>query len=76
MENSASLTDSENHKLENDKLELIALRENRMKGMLLRSRARRIAEGENITKYFCSLEKRNYVSKRMSKLTLNSDQII
>ena len=44
--------------------------------MLLRSRAIWIAEGEKITKHFCSLDKRNYVSKRMSKLTLNNGQII
>ena len=47
-----------------------------MKGVLLRSRARWIAEREKITKCFCSLEKQNYVSKRMSKLTLNNGQII
>ena len=47
--------------------ELISIREYKMKGVLLRSRARWVAEGEKITKYFCGLEKRNYVSKQVNK---------
>ena len=43
---------------------------------LLRSRARWIGEGEKITKHCCTLEKRNYVSKRMIKITFNNGQII
>ena len=43
-----------------------------MERVLLRSRARWIAEGEKITTYFCELEKRNYVSKQMIKLTANN----
>ena len=43
-----------------------------MEGVLLRSRARWIAEGEKITTYFCKLEKRNYVTKQMIKLTANN----
>ena len=38
-----------------------------MEGVLLRSKARWVAEGEKITKYFCSLEKRNFISKQMKK---------
>ena len=29
---------------------------------------------EKITKYFCELEKRNYVSKQMIKLTANNGE--
>ena len=47
-----------------------------MEGVLLRSRARWIADGEKITKYFCGLEKRNYISKQMTKLTLNNGEEI
>ena len=47
--------------------ELILLREKRMEGILLRSKAKWVAEGEKITKYFCSLEKRNFISKQMKK---------
>ena len=35
-----------------------------------------IADGEKITKYFCGLEKRNYISKQMTKLTLNNGEEI
>ena len=38
-----------------------------MEGVLLRSKARWVAEGEKITKYFYSLEKRNFISKQMGK---------
>ena len=53
------LTENEKRKLEKDKQELVAIRDKRMEGVLLRSRARWIADGEKITKYFCGLEKRN-----------------
>ena len=43
-----------------------------MKGVLLRSRASWVAEGEQITKYFCGLEKRNYVSKQVNKLAASN----
>ena len=63
-------------KLEHNKQDLVALREKKMEGVFLRSRARWIAEGEKITKYFCELEKRNYVSKQMIKLTANNGEEI
>ncbi|WP_419609554.1 reverse transcriptase family protein [Thiolapillus sp.] len=74
LETKTFLTEDENRILEHDKQELIAIREKRMQGVLLRSRARWIAEGEKITKYFCGLEKRNYVSKQMLKLTLSNGE--
>ena len=43
-----------------------------MEGILLRSRAREIAEGEKITKCICGLKKRNYFSKQMIKPTLKN----
>ena len=49
--------------------ELVSLRKKTMEGVLLRSKARWVAEGEKISKYFCNLEKRHYVSKQMIKLT-------
>ena len=48
--------------------ELVSLRKKTMEGVLLRSKARWVAEGEKISKYFCNLEKRHYVSKQMIKL--------
>ena len=48
--------------------ELVSLRKKTMEGVLLRSKARWVAEGEKISKYCCNLEKRHYVSKQMIKL--------
>ena len=67
FETKITLTEDEKGKLEHDRQELIAIREKRMEGVLLRSRARWIAEGEKIKKYFCGLEKRNYISKQMTQ---------
>ena len=64
----------EKTKLENNRQALVKLREKKMEGVILR--ARWIAEGEKITKYFCGLEKSNYVSKQMIKLTLNNGEEI
>ena len=43
-----------------------------MEGVLFRSRARWIVDGDKIRKYFCGLEKRNYINTQMTKLTLNN----
>ena len=48
--------------------ELVSLRKKTMEGVLLRSKARWVAVGEKVSKYFCNLEKRRYVSKQMIKL--------
>ena len=50
------------------KYELKELRENKLKGSLIRSKAKWIEHGEKPSKYFCNLENRNFVSKRMSCL--------
>ena len=48
--------------------ELIKIREKRLEGTLIRSKARWIEQSEKPTSYFCSLENRNFVSKRMVSL--------
>lgn len=76
LEGKTNLNDNEKEELENNKKELILFREKRMEGVLLRSRARWVAEGEKITSYFCALEKRNYVSKRITKLEHKGNMIV
>ena len=71
FETKITLTEDEKGQLEHDRRELTAIREKRIEVVLLHSRARWIAEGEKITKYFCGLEKRNYISQQMTKLTFN-----
>ena len=44
------------------------LRKNKIDGIIIRSKARWAAQGEKVTKYFCNLENRHYVSKQMFKL--------
>ena len=76
LESKTTLTDTEQTTLQTNRDELVRIREHRMKGVLLRSRARWVEDGEKITSYFCSLEKRNYVNKYINKLTLdNGDEI-
>jgi len=48
--------------------ELKCIREKLLQGMIIRSRARWIEQGEKPTKYFCHLENRNFVSKRINTL--------
>ena len=50
------------------KAELQNLRGKKLHGSLIRSKARWIEHGEKPSKYFCNLENRNFVSKRMTSL--------
>ena len=47
-----------------------------MEGVLLRSRARWLADGERISNYFCNLEKRHFICKIMSRLRDNDGNIL
>ena len=47
-----------------------------MRGVLVRSRAQWIQEGEKPTKYFCNLENKNFVSKTMLKLKSKDNKIL
>ena len=76
LEGKSLLSMEERVELEKCKQDLVELREKRMRGVLLRSRARWVAEGERITRYFCSLEKRNYISKHMTKLQQNNGTVL
>lgn len=63
------------NKTEED-LQLIALKENSLKdlrkkkidGIIIQSKARWASQGEKVSKYFCNLEKRHFISKQMFKL--------
>ena len=59
LETKTNLTEDKKRISEHDKQELIAIREKRIHGVLLHSKARWITEGEKIMKYFCGLKKRN-----------------
>ena len=69
------LSSDEQVELENSKLELVSLRQERMEGVLIRSRARWVGDGEKVSSFFCSLEKRNYINKRITQLNKNGNII-
>ena len=54
--------------LEEKRQELREIRDKKLEGLKIRSRAKWIDQGEKVTKYFCNLENRNYVSKNMPHL--------
>ncbi len=65
-----------NDLLENTKKELEAIRRQELKGVILRSKANWIENGEKPSKYFCGLEKRNYINKTVTQvINHNGDQI-
>ena len=76
LEQKIHLDESEREELQKSKTEMISLREKKMEGVLLRSRARWIVDGEKVTKYFCALEKRNYINKQILKLDRQNGTII
>ena len=53
-------------KTKQDELKLI--REKQLQGNFIRSRARWVEQGEKASRYFCHLENRSFVSKRMTSL--------
>ena len=68
--------ETNSEKIQELKEELREMREKKLKGVLIRSRARWIEQGEKASKYFCSLENRNFVSKRMTSLINDNNEEI
>jgi hypothetical protein len=61
--------------LEKKKLELNKIRENKIRAIMLRSKVQWYEMGEKPTIYFCNIEKRNYVSKLITKLNIQGKLI-
>ena len=62
--------------LEKLKLELTELRQTKVKGAVIRSGAANLLEREKPTKYFCSLETHNYLSKIIPRLETTEARIL
>lgn len=62
--------------LYNKNQELEKLRKHKLQGNYIRSRAKWIEEGEKPSSYFCKLESRNFISKIIPKLELDSGEVI
>ena len=61
--------------LASKKEELEELREQKLKGALIRARWHQLTEGEKPTKYVLNLENRNYVSKHIRELKVNNKTV-
>ena len=62
--------------IENLKTELYDIRYEKLNGQMIRSKAQYIDQGEKPTKYFCGLEKHNYVSKIIGQLEKDDGSIL
>ena len=60
--------DNITEELENLKTELYDIRNEKLKGYIIHSKAQHIDQGEKPTKYFCGLEKHNYTSKIIGQI--------
>ena len=58
------------------KTELHDIRQEKLKGNLIRSRAEYMDKGERPTKYFCGLEKHNDISKTMQSLQKDDGTVL
>lgn len=76
LEKKGSLSDEDIVTLERKKQALADVRKKKVDGMILRSRAKWIQEGEKATHYFCNLEKRNFVNKSMNVLEREDGTVI
>jgi hypothetical protein len=63
-------------KIEQIENELQILREEKIKGIIIRSKAKWSKDGEKCTKYFCCLEKNNFLDKSIKKVTLADGTIL
>ena len=71
-----TVTENSIENLETKKHELESLRNEKMKGKLVRSRAQWVDEGEKPTKYLCGLESKNYTSKIIPKVEKDNGEIV
>lgn len=65
LDGNLALNEEGSQLLKNKKDELNKLRKKKIEGIILRSKARWASQGEKINKYFCSVEKRHFISKQM-----------
>ena len=72
LENDTTVENYEQLKLKQQELQ--SIRENKLKGVLMRSKAKWIDEGEKPSSYFCHLENRHFVSKSMKNLVLKNGE--
>ena len=62
--------------LEAKKEELRLLRQQKIEGMIVRSKIKWIQEGERPLKYFCRLKKRNFAQKHLSFIEKEDGEVL
>ena len=76
LENKIDLTEEDRTSLTNKKENLTQMRKSKIEAILLRSKATYACQGEKITKYYCNMEKRHFISKQMYKLIDDQGNIL
>ena len=76
LENIQNLSDEDKVLLNNKKENLVQMRKSKIDAILLRSKATYACQGEKITKYYCNMEKRHYLSKQMYKLINENEETL
>ena len=76
LESNPNLDQENMIKLEEYKLALQELRENKLRGAIIRSRINWLQNGEKPSRYFTNLENRNFRAKRMSFLQQDTGNIV
>ena len=71
LEQIENRTEIEDQILKEKNERLVELRKHKIEGVILRSRATFACSGEKISKYYCNMENRHFVSKQMYKLVSN-----
>ena len=62
--------------LNDKKSELQEIRNVKLQGHIIRSRMQQLSENEKPTKYFCSLETKNYIEKTIKRVKLSNGKTI
>ena len=73
LELNNDLTNVVNEELNSTRSRLENIRENKIKGSMIRSRAQLNKDWEKPSKYFLNLEKINYINKSILSLTINNE---
>ena len=76
IEKNNPISEEDAAKIEEIKNELEQLRKKKIEGLLVRSRANWINEGEKPTHYFCNLENRHFINKTVSFLERSNGEVI
>ena len=75
LESETETTSILNEQLLTAKSQLEKIREKRIKGSMIRSRAQLSQDWEKPSKYFLNLEKRNYINKSIPSLTVEGKKV-